>query len=163
MKFIDQLASSERSGARLTKAAGWIAIAFGAVHMVVASLDTSDIWSQVADDGWWNAFTLDESTTLAQFERSETFWVTLGSLGAPLLILGCYVVWATRQDQRVPGWIGWLTLAWGLPFVITLPASPAWAIPLIGGLIVLGDRRRSRATQSRAGHESLSKPRRVPS
>ena len=143
MKLVDQQISSDRRSGLLTKVAGWIAIAFGGLHLVVAPLDTSDIWSQVADDGWWNAFTLDESTTLAQFERSETFWVTLGSLGAPLLILGCYVVWATRQDQRVPGWIGWLTMAWGLTFVITLPASPGWAIPLIGGLIVLGDRRRS--------------------
>jgi hypothetical protein len=103
MELTNERRSSERRGTRLTKAGGWLAIAFGAIHVVVASLDTSDTWSQVADDGWWNAFTLDESTS----------------------------------------WIGWLTLAWGLPFAITLPASPGWAIPLIGGLIVLGDRRRS--------------------
>jgi hypothetical protein len=80
----------ERRGARLTKAAGWIAIAFGAVHVITAPLESRprDIWSQVVDEGWWNTFTLDKATTLAELERSETFWVTLGSFGVPVLVLG---------------------------------------------------------------------------
>lgn len=66
----------ERRGVRLTKAAGWIAIAFGAVHVITAPLESRprDIWSQVVDEGWWNTFTLDKATTLAELERSETFW-----------------------------------------------------------------------------------------
>jgi hypothetical protein len=144
LKLTDQLASYERRGTRLTKAAGWIAIAFGAVHVVVASLDTHDIWSEVVADGWWNAFTLDTATTLAQLARSEAFWLTLGSFGVPVLVLGCHLVWSARRGQRVPGWIGWIVLAWGLLTVTALPASPAWALAVCGGLIVLGDRRRSR-------------------
>jgi hypothetical protein len=148
--------SSERRGARLTKAGGWIALAFGAVHVIVAPLESRsrDVWSQVVDDGWWNTFTLDEATTLAQFERSETFWVTLGSWGVPLLVLGSYIVWSTHQGHRVPAWIGWIILAWGLIFATALPASPGWLLPVIGGLIVLGDRRSPQATPLRRGHES---------
>jgi hypothetical protein len=156
-KLTNLLASSERRGVRLTKAGGWIAIAFGAVHVVVAPLESRDVWSQVVSDGWWNTFTLDESTTLPQFERSETFWNTLGSFGVPVLVLGLYVVSATRQRQRVPGWIGWIVLAWGLLIATALPASPAWALVVTGGLIVLGDRRGSRATPLRNAHESWSK------
>jgi Family of unknown function (DUF6463) len=149
----------ERRGVRLTKAAGWIAIAFGAVHVITAPLESRprDIWSQVVDEGWWNTFTLDKATTLAELERSETFWVTLGSFGVPVPVLGLYIEWATRQRQRVPGWIGWILLAWALPFVTALPASPGWALAVSGGLIVLGDGRRSRATPLRSGHESWSK------
>ena len=156
MNLTNRRASSERRGARLTKAAGWILTVFGAAHVVVAPLESRsrDIWSLVADEGWWNTFTLDESTTLAQFERSETFWVTLGSFGVPLLVLGCYTVWSTYQGHRVPGWIGWILLAWALPFVTALPASPGWALAASGALIVLGDRRKSRATRLRGGHES---------
>jgi hypothetical protein len=150
--------SSGRRGARLTKAGGWIALVFGAVHVIVAPLESRsrDVWSQAADEGWWNTFTLDESTTLAEFERSETFWVTLGSWGVPLLVLGSYILWSTRQGHRVPGWIGWIMLAWSLPFVTALPASPGWLLPVIGGLIVLGDRRSRQATPLRRGHESWS-------
>jgi hypothetical protein len=144
---------SERRRSWLTKAGGWIALVFGAVHVVVAPLETRsrDVWSQAADEGWWNTFTLGEPTTLAEFERAERFWVTLGSWGVPLLVIGCYVVWSARQGHRVPGWIGWIMLAWSVPFVTALPASPGWLIAVIGGLIVLGDRRSSRATPLRSG------------
>lgn len=153
-KLTNLRASPERTGVRLTKAAGWILTVFGAAHVVIAPLERRDVWSQVVDEGWWNTFTLDESTTLAQYERSETLWVTLGSWGVPVLVLGCYVVWATRQRQRVPGWIGWIVLAWGLIFATALPASPAWLLVVSGALIALGDRRKSRATRLRSGHES---------
>jgi Family of unknown function (DUF6463) len=156
MNLTHRRPSSEKRGERLTKAAGWIAVAFGVVHVVVAPWETRDVWSQVVDDGWWNTFTLDESTTLAQFERSEAFWRTLGSFGVPVLVLGLYVLWATRQRQRVPGWIGWIVLAWGLLLVTALPASPLWALAVSGGLIVLGDRRSTRARPLRSEHESWS-------
>jgi hypothetical protein len=97
------------------------------VHVIVAPLESRsrDIWSQAVDEGVVEHFTLDESTTLAKFERSETFWVTLGGFGVPVLVLGCHVVWSTRQRHRVPGWIGWIGLAWGLLTVTALPASRA--------------------------------------
>jgi Family of unknown function (DUF6463) len=157
MKLVNPLASSERRGIRLTKAGGWIALAFGAIHVIVAPLEgrSRDLWSDVVGEGWWNTFTLDEPTTLAELDRAERFWVTLGSWGVPLLVLGAYIVWSTRQGHRVPAWIGWIILAWGLIFATALPASPGWVLPAIGGLIVLGDRRRSRATPLGSENESL--------
>jgi Family of unknown function (DUF6463) len=157
MNVTNLRASSERRGVLLTKVGGWIAAVFGAVHVIVAPLERRDVWSHAVDEGWWNTFTLEESTTLTQFERSETFWVTLGSWGAPLLVLGCYVVWSARQRHRVPGWIGWMMLAWGLPFVTVLPGSPGWLLVVSGGLIVLGDRLRSPAVPLASAHETSSK------
>jgi Family of unknown function (DUF6463) len=145
---------SERRRAWQTQAGGWIALVFGAAHVIIAPLERRDVWSDAADEGWWNTFTLEESTTLAEFERSETFWVTLGSWGAPVLTLGCYVVWSARQGHRVPAWIGWIMLAWSVPFVTALPASPGWLFAVSGALIVLGDRRSRQATPLRRGHES---------
>ncbi|PSL07035.1 hypothetical protein CLV30_102424 [Haloactinopolyspora alba] len=136
------------AGRRLTQSAGWIAAAFGTVHIAVAPLDTRDVWSQVVSEGWLNTFTLDKATSLAELERSETFWVTLGSFGAPMLVLGSSVVWSARHGHRVPGWLGWMVLGWSVPMVSVLPASPGWALPVVGGLIVLGDRERSRQARS---------------
>jgi Family of unknown function (DUF6463) len=143
-------------GRRLTLAAGWIALVFGLVHVIVAPLESRsrDVWSDAADDGWWNSFTLEDPTTLAELERSERFWVTLGSWGAPLLVLGALIVWSTRQGHRVPAWLGWIMLAWGLVFVTALPASPGWLLPLIGALIIAGDRRGRRAAPLPRAHAS---------
>jgi hypothetical protein len=123
----------------LTGLAGWIAVAFGAVHIAVVPVRRRRELSQAWTRGWWNAFTLDEPTTLAEAERVVTFWQTLGSFGWPVLAFGGYLVWSTRQGYRVPRWLGGIVLAWGLPFVTAMPASPGWVLPVIGGLIVAGD------------------------
>jgi hypothetical protein len=156
MKLANVRAPSERRGARLTKIGGWITLVFGAAHVIIAPLESRrhGVLSDAADEGWWNTFTLEEPTTLAEFERSEAFWVTLGSWGVPVLALGCYVVWSVRKRQRVPGWIGWIMLAWSLPFVTALPASPGWLFAVSGALIVLGDRRSRQTIPLRRRHES---------
>jgi hypothetical protein len=122
-----------------TKVAGWMAVTFGAVHVVVVPLRRRANLSQVWADGWWNAFTLEEPTTLAEAERALTFWQTLGSFGYPMLALGGHLVWSAHRCRRVPGWLGGVVAARGLPFVIGMPASPGWALPVIGGLILAGD------------------------
>jgi hypothetical protein len=131
--------NSSMQGVRLTKAAGWIAAAFGALHIFFALIDRRDTWADAIDEGWWNTFQLDP-TTAAEFELSEAFWRSAGSFGVPMLVLGCYVVWSANRRHRVPEWIGWSVGTWGLIAATTLPASPVWALPVIGGLIVFGDR-----------------------
>ncbi|WP_433018838.1 hypothetical protein [Kribbella sp. CA-294648] len=87
---------NDRTGVRLTNAGGWIAVAFGVVHVVVAPLDTRDIWSQVIAEGWWNTFTLDKAVSLAQLQRSESPAWALVVCGA-LVILG-----DRRVGRRTP-------------------------------------------------------------
>jgi Family of unknown function (DUF6463) len=126
--------------ARLTQAAGWLATGVGTVHLVVTLWQTRTTWSQARSEGWWNTFTLNEPTTMAEAKRTVVFWETLGSFGAPLLALGSHVLWSTHRQRRVPRWLGGIVLAWGVPFVITLPRSPGWTFPVIGALIVAGDK-----------------------
>jgi MYXO-CTERM domain-containing protein len=42
----------------------------------------------------------------------------------------------------VPGRIGWILVAWGPTSATAMPASPVWALAVIGALIALGERRR---------------------
>ncbi len=86
--------------AHLTTVAGWAALTYGALHVVVVPLRRRENLSQVWAEG---------------------------------------VVWSAHQRRRVPGWLGGIVLAWGLPFVTALPASPGRALPVIGGLIIAGD------------------------
>lgn len=133
------------------QAAGWTAVAFGAAHVVVAPLEDRTTWSQVLAEGGWDTFTLDAPTTSAELERSRAFWVSMGSFGVPMLALGSYLVWSVRQGHQVPGWLGAMMIAWGVPLVIVLPKAPGWAIPLMGGLIALGNRRRACAPKAVTG------------
>jgi hypothetical protein len=131
--------SSSGTRAQLTAAAGWLAITLGAAHVVVVPLRRRGELAQAWADGWWNAFTLNEPTTLAEAERALTFWQTLGSFGYPMLALGGHLVWSARRGHRVPRWLGAIVLTWGLPFATGMPSSPGWPIPVIGGLIIAGD------------------------
>ncbi|MFP5019234.1 DUF6463 family protein [Pseudonocardia phyllosphaerae] len=124
----------------LTAAGGWLAVVFGAVHVVAAPLAHRAELERARDDGWWSTFTLDEPTTLDTARRSDAFWRTLGSFGVPVLTFGAHVVWSVQRGQRVPAWLGWGFLVWSLPFVTALPRSPSWTVPAIGALIAAGDR-----------------------
>ena len=123
---------------KLTRAAGWIAVAFGAVHTVVAPLDKWDVWSSIVDKRPWRTISL--TVTPENLAYSEAFWVAPGSFGVPVLLFGAMVLWAARRGERVPAPFGWAVAAYGVVLVILLPASPAWALPLVGVLLVLAAR-----------------------
>jgi hypothetical protein len=129
---------------RLAETAGWMGVAFGAAHVVVSPVGTPVKWGEVLSEGWWNTFTLAPSVTTADLQRAETFWISIGSFGAPMLVLGCYTVWAARNEVRVPGWVGGMLATWGLTLATALPASPGWVIPAMGGLLVWADAQRLR-------------------
>jgi hypothetical protein len=128
----------------LTEAAGWTALAFGTAHMLITPFDTRRTWAAVLSDGWWNTFTLNVSTTFGEAKHAEAFWLTLGSFGVPMILTGALVVRAARRGERVPEAIGWATLGWGVVLATALPVSPGWALPVIGTLIVAGDRLRKK-------------------
>lgn len=133
----------------MTLAAGWLAVVGGSFHLVITPLQRSGAWSIVAGEGVVNTVTLKPSTP-AELAVAEAFWLTPGSFAVPLLLLGAFVVWSSRRGQRVPGWLGWGIGAWGAVVATMLPASPAWLFLLVGGLIVLGDRRRAAVRGSAA-------------
>jgi hypothetical protein len=123
---------------KLTRAAGWIATAFGVIHTVVSPLDRPDVWSDIFDQGPWRTISLD--VTPENLAYSEAFWVAPGSFGVPVLLIGALVLWTAKQGGRVPAPFGWAMTAWGVVLAVLLPASPAWALLLVGVLLVLAAR-----------------------
>ncbi|MDQ0840668.1 DUF6463 family protein [Streptomyces sp. V1I6] len=123
---------------KLTHAAGWIAVVFGVIHIVVSPLDNRDAWSDIFDQGPWQTISLD--VTPKNLAYSEAFWVAPGSFGVPVLLLGAFVLWTAKRGERVPAPFGWAMTAWGVVLVTLLPASPAWALLLVGVLLVLAAR-----------------------
>lgn len=134
------MSRGKMSTSRLSEIGGWLAVAFGAIHTVVAPLGHGSVLSDAAEEGWWNTFTLDDSTTLAEALRSEAFWMTFGSFGVPMFALGLFIVWSARQGHRVPAWLGWILVVWSVILTTALPVSPGWVVIVIGVLLILGDR-----------------------
>ncbi|MET9422308.1 DUF6463 family protein [Streptomyces sp. NPDC006540] len=138
MTLPDATRTSRLNKPKLTHAAGWIAVAFGVIHIVVSPLDNRDAWSDIFDQGPWQTISLD--VTPKNLAYSEAFWVAPGSFGVPVLLLGAFVLWTAKRGERVSAPFGWAMTAWGVVLVALLPASPAWALLLVGVLLVLAAR-----------------------
>lgn len=135
-----RVVKTSTSASRLARVAGWIAVAFGVTHIVVAPLEHGDVWAEILDKGPWKTISLD--VTPENRAYSEAFWVGPGSFGVPVLVIGAFVLWAARRGERVPAPFGWALAAWGSGLVVLLPRSPAWALAVVGVLLVLAARTR---------------------
>ncbi|MCO1654087.1 DUF6463 family protein [Pseudonocardia humida] len=123
---------------------GLCAVCGGVLHTVASALMRRDVWAQVFDEGFFNTVTLDPSPE--RLAVAEAFWLTPGSFGVPLLLLGSLVTRLARRGERVPGWLGWGVAAWavllGMLGGFDLGTS---ILLLIGGLLVAGARKVRRA------------------
>lgn len=128
----------------LAGTAGWIAVAFGVVHTVVAPWDYRDYWETIVDEGPWQTLTLDHDPGAMGY--NEAFWIGPGSFGVPVLLFGAFVVWINRRGERVPTGFGWALTVWAAFLCAVMPSSPAWALLLAGVLLVIAPRTRGSAT-----------------
>jgi len=112
-------------------------VAFGVIHIVAAPLEhrQRDVWADILEQGPWKTISLE--VTPENLPYSEAFWLWPGSFGVPVLLLGAFVVWTAGRGERVLAPFGWAMIAWGAVLVALLPASPAWALLLVGVLLVL--------------------------
>lgn len=124
----------------LVKISGGLLIGLGAVHMVVTPIASRRIWAQVAEEGWWDAFTPVTGPTLTDLQRSEAFWDSIGSLGVPTIALGCYLSWSAGHDRLPTPWLGWGLTGYGALASILMPRSPMWALPAAGVLLIIANR-----------------------
>lgn len=95
---------------RLALAGGLLALVGGTGHLVATVAMRRDAWAQMVDEGLINTVSLMPSVD--RLALSEAFWLSPGSFGAPLLLLGALVTWLSRHGQPVPWWLGGGMLVW---------------------------------------------------
>jgi hypothetical protein len=142
----------------ITRVAGWIAVAFGVTHVVVAPLNYQQAWSEILAKGPWQTLSLD--VTPENRVYSEAFWVGPGSFGVPILLIGTFVLWTARRGEHVPAPFAWAMTAWGAGLVVLLPRSPAWALLVVGVLLVLAARTGGGQADPRSDQPGASERRR---
>ncbi|MEV0646751.1 DUF6463 family protein [Phytomonospora sp. NPDC050363] len=112
--------------------AGGILLALGVLHLastLVISADHLPGW--FARELWLSGES--EMSMSALPPEAGAFWLSLGSFGLPLLLLGALVVRLGRRGEAPPAYVGWGVGVWGAlgaylleptPFVLTLiPAT----------------------------------------
>ena len=143
MRTIDSTAEATTTRARWRDPATWggiLALGGGLFHTVVAGFMRREVWERIFDEGFFNTVTLDP--TPDRLPMAEAFWLSPGSFGVPLLLLGGLVLRHTRRGERVPAWLGSGVVVWAVLLGL-LGGFDAGTIALllVGSLFLAGARR----------------------
>ncbi|MFI9818525.1 DUF6463 family protein [Saccharothrix variisporea] len=135
----------------MTRLAGILLAALGAIHIVLTTALNLDSWARWTGAGLWASVAPPGG---APSGDQYVLWLTLGSFGVPLLVLGLVVAGTARRGGVVPAYVGWVVGAWALLLSIVLVAVPGWLALVPAALIVRGARHRG--SVSRVGTPSRS-------
>ncbi|GAA3127542.1 hypothetical protein GCM10020001_056130 [Nonomuraea salmonea] len=72
----------------------------------------------------------------ADSDSVATFWALPGGFVVVLVLLGLLVARAGRQGQHVPGYVGWVILAWGALAVSLIGPSGFLLTAVPAGLLI---------------------------
>lgn len=119
----------------LTAAGGWLAIVGPVIHITLTSIARADVWGRIVSAGWWNTATLRPSAE--QLQIAELFWITAGSFAVPLFVLGILALRSAREGRRMPRFVGWILILWGMFSASLMPISGAWVFIVVGVLFLV--------------------------
>lgn len=115
-------------------------IVIGGVHAIaftIQALANGHVASWLSGDLWGS-----EVWAAEQSQSQAAFWLSLGSLAVPLVLLAAALLALIRADVPIPGSIGYGLAAWVLVCSAVMePAGfPLGLIP--AGMLILAHRRR---------------------
>ncbi|GAA4078301.1 DUF6463 family protein [Actinomadura miaoliensis] len=73
------------------------------------------------------------------------FWLTVGSFGLPLLLLGLLIIWMDRHRIVPPAFLAWTIGAWCTLGGLLLMPSPFLLAWVPAAMLLIAARRRARA------------------
>ena len=117
--------------------AGWLIMLYGAAH----TLGALTVLGAARHAGAWFGGALWEDDLAAMSPANSAYWLSLGSFGIPLVLIGATVLWLKRQGLTPPSFIAWTLGIWNLLDAIVLAFTP-WPILLIANVLLwVGARR----------------------
>lgn len=124
--------------AALYKWAGRISIVICMLHFIFFTIVTLPNWGTWASGAGWGKV---DPQTPSDFALVLDFWALPGSFMVPLFLLAMLIVRASRFKDRLPGYIGWGMLLWGLicSYILEPSGFPLVIIPSV--LLILAQRK----------------------
>ncbi|AZM57237.1 hypothetical protein DMA15_35650 [Streptomyces sp. WAC 01529] len=125
----------------MIKWAGWLIVLFGALH-TLGALTVEEAASH-ADD--WFSGALWEEDLSAMSAANSAYWLSLGSFGVPLVMVGLTVLWLDRRGITPPSFIAWTLALWTVVDAVVLAFTPWPVLLLAAALLWFGARRAARS------------------
>ena len=121
----------------MIKWAGWLIAFYGTAHTVGAlTLEGAGRYAAA-----WFSGALWGDDLAAMSPANSAYWLSLGSFGIPLVVVGLTVLWLHRRGITPPAFIGWTLGVWTTIDAVVLALTP-WPILLLASvLLLLGSRR----------------------
>lgn len=119
----------------LPKLAGGLLIFMGLFHPIYAIIADQDMWKQFILSGFWNSVVPPWENRDIVFQRN--FWTSIGSLCIPSALLGGYILWSIRQGYKIPTFISWGILLYGIVSSSLMPISGFWFLVIAGLLLII--------------------------
>ncbi|MGX7827910.1 DUF6463 family protein [Actinokineospora sp. 24-640] len=122
----------------MIKWAGWLIALYGAAH----TLGSLTVEGAARHAGAWFSGELWADDFADMSAANSAYWLSLGSFGVPLILIGAIVLWLDRRGITPPPFIAWtLGIATIVDAVILLPTP--WPILLLANVLLLAGARRA--------------------
>nr|WP_281387746.1 DUF6463 family protein [Nonomuraea rhodomycinica] len=102
--------------------------------MILIAVAHTAVFARLAPWSSWLAGDL--RNRAADSDSVATFWALPGGFVVVLVLLGLLVARAGRQGQHVPGYVGWVILAWGALGVSLIGPSGFLLAAVPAGLLI---------------------------
>ena len=125
----------------MIKWAGWLMVLYGAAH----TLGALTVEGAARYAGAWFSGELWRDDFAAMSAANSAYWLSLGSFGIPLIVIGLIVVWLNRRGITPPPFLAWVLGSWTLVDAVVLALTP-WPVLLLANVLLLvGTRRAARS------------------
>lgn len=124
--------------------AGRLIVLLGAGHTLLGYLLTAPRHA----GAWFGGRLWNPGEGMADMDPAMgAFWMTTGSFGIPLVLVGLTVLWLDRRDIVPPSFIGWTLGVWSVLGAVIFEPAP-WPIGWVAaGLLIAGSRRAARTAE----------------
>jgi hypothetical protein len=123
----------------MIKWAGRLIVFYGAAH----TLGALTVEGAARHAGAWFSGELWGEDLSRMSPANSAYWLSVGSGGVPLVLIGLLVLWLDRRDITPPPFIAWTLGIWTVVDAVVLGPTPGqWLIVLLAsGLLLAGARR----------------------
>jgi hypothetical protein len=126
--------------------AGRLIVLYGAAHTLAAL--TFEGAARHADTWFSGELWTEDFSDMGP--ATSAYWLSVGSFGVPLVLIGLTVLWLDRRGLVPPPFIAWALAAWTAVDAVALGATP-WPVLMLANVLLLVGARRA---DHRAGHHA---------